>query len=247
MLQWVTLSGNPSQLRLAENDVHVWRADLDLDPPLVDRFSAHLSGEEKARADRFVFPLDRNRFTVARSILRELLGAYLQLPPAKVSIKASPRGKPALHTEPGLVDVRFNLSHADGLALYAFTWRREVGIDVEKIQPEFATEGRGEQYFSARERHGLQAIPSEFRSEAFFLCWTRKEAYIKARGEGLYIPLDSFDVTITPNEAAVLTSIDSDQWKLHSFYPRPGFVGALVVEAPESHLQFWEWPKPDSL
>jgi len=242
MIPWVIHEGRGSPLLLAEGDVHVWRADLDIDPLGLDRLSALLSVEEKARAARFVFPIDQNRFTVARAVLRELLGGYLQLPPANICIEASQRGKPVLRREPKVVDVRFSLSHSQGLALYAFTRQREVGIDVEKIRPEFATEDIGERYFSARERDDLRVIPSELRSEAFFLCWTRKEAYIKARGEGLYIPLDSFDVTLTPNEAAELTSADSDRWELHSFHPRPGFVGALVVEAPEGQLQFWEWP-----
>ena len=242
MIPWVIHdSRRSSPLLLAKGAVHVWRADLDIDPAGLDHLFAHLSIEEKARAARFVSPIDQNRFKVGRGVLRELLGGYLQLPPANICIEAAPFGKPVLRKRPGVVDVRFNLSHSQGLALYAFARQREVGIDVEKIQPEFAAEDIGEKYFSARERDNLRAIPSELRSEAFFLCWTRKEAYIKARGEGLHIPLDTFDVTLTPNETAGLTSTDSDRWELHSFHPRPGFVGALVVEAPQSRLQFWEW------
>jgi 4'-phosphopantetheinyl transferase len=247
MNQWVATNSRPGQLRLAENDVHVWRANLDIDPAALNHLFSHLSTEEKARATRFVSPTDRNRFAVARAILRELLGAYLHLPPANITIQAAAYGKPALCLGPGVADVRFNLSHSHGLALYAFTLQREVGIDVEKIQPQLATEDSGERYFSAREREGLRAIPSKLRTEAFFLCWTRKEAYIKARGAGLNIPLDSFDVTLTPNEAAVLTSTDSEMWELHSLRPQPGFVGALVVETPGSQLHFWEWPLPRPL
>lgn len=240
MSQWSAPNGGgPS--RLAANDVHVWRADLDIAVPALDHLSAHLSNEENARAARFVSPTDRNRFILARAILRELLGGYLQRPPANILIEAAPRGKPVLRMGAGVLDVRFNLSHSHGLALYAFALHREVGIDVEMIRPEFATEDSVERYFSAREREGLRAISGELRSEAFFLCWTRKEAYIKARGEGLYIPLDSFDVALTPNEPAVLTSTDSDRWELRSIHPGPGFVGALVVEAPECRLRFWEW------
>jgi 4'-phosphopantetheinyl transferase len=247
MSHWVAPNGSRLQLRLAENEVHVWCADLDIEPPALERLAAHLSSEERVRAARFVSPTDRNRFTVARAILRELLGGYLQLPPANICIEAAPHGKPALPNAPGVPDLRFNLSHSHGLALYAFALQREIGIDVEKIRPEFVTEEIGERFFSARERDGLRRLPSELRSEAFFLCWTRKEAYIKARGEGLHIPLDSFDVTLTPNEAAVLTSIDSDRWELHCFQPRPGFVAALVVEAAESQLQLLEWPVQRSL
>jgi 4'-phosphopantetheinyl transferase len=244
MSHWVAPNSSGLQPRLAENDVHVWCADLDLEPPALERLAVHLSSEEKVRAARFVSATDRNRFTVARAILRELLGGYLQLPPANIRIEAASHGKPALPNAPGVPDLRFNLSHSHGLALYAFVLQREIGIDVEKIRPEFVTEKIAERFFSARERDGLRRLPSELHSEAFFLCWTRKEAYIKARGEGLHIPLDSFDVTLTPNEAAVLTSTDSDRWKLHGFHPRPGFVGALVVEAPENQLHFWEWSLP---
>jgi 4'-phosphopantetheinyl transferase len=242
MSPWVAHSSSRSALRLAENDVHVWRADLDIATPALDHLSAHLSPEEKAKAARFVSPTDRNRFTLGRAILRELLGRYLQLPAANICIEAAPRGKPLLRMGSTVPDVRFNLSHSHGLALYAFALQREVGIDVEMIRPGFATEDSLDRYFSVREREGLRNIPSEQRSEAFFLCWTRKEAYIKARGEGLYIPLDSFDVTLTPNEEAVLTSTDSKRWELHSIHPGPGFVGALVVETPGSQLKFWEWP-----
>ena len=246
MSQWVALSGSGGSFRLAENDVHVWRANLDIAASARDNLSAHLSLEEKTRAARFVSPTDRNRFTLARAILRELLGGYLQLPPAHILIETAPRGKPVLRMGAAVPDVRFNLSHSHGLALYAFALHREVGIDVEMIRPEFATEDSVERYFSAREREGLRAISGELRTEAFFVCWTRKEAYIKARGEGLYIPLDTFDVTLTPNQAAVLSSTDSDRWELRSIHPAPGFAGALVVEAPVSRLQFWEWPLSDS-
>ena len=244
MKQWVTPVGRDFQLRLAANDVHVWRADLNVEPSALNRLYLHLSSEEKARAARFVSSNDRNRFTVARAILRELLAGYLELPPADIYIEATQYGKPRLPNGLGVSDLRFNLSHSHGLALYAFALQREVGIDVEKIRPELVTEEIGERFFSARERDGLRRLPSELHSEAFFLCWTRKEAYIKARGEGLHIPLDSFDVTLAPNQPPVLTSADSDKWELHCFHPRPGFVGALVVEASESQLQFLDWPLP---
>lgn len=225
----------------AGDEVHVWQVDLDISADAVKRLFAHLSAEERERAARFAFPLDRDRFIVARGVLRDLLSAYLHQPPADVRIVTSAHGKPALMRSQGIPDLRFNLSHSHGLALYAFTLQREVGIDIEKIRLEFATDGIAERYFSVREQEGLRALSSEVRAEAFFLCWTRKEAYLKARGQGLRIPLASFDVSTTLNEPPALTSADSHLWSLHSLRPATGFVGALVVEGPISRLCVSEW------
>jgi 4'-phosphopantetheinyl transferase len=229
-----------TQLQLAENEVHVWRAGLDIDSPSVQRLAAYLSPEERARAARFVFETDRVRSIVARGVLRELLGGYLKQPAASICIEAGPRGKPAVRIEVG-PRIRFNLSHSHGLALYAFALDHEVGVDVEKIRPQVVFEGIEERYFSAREQQELRTLPHQLRPEGFFLCWTRKEAYIKARGEGLYIPLGSFDVTLTPGEPAVLYSADRERWSMHSLYPRLGFVGALVSEGHQIQLRCWEW------
>lgn len=230
-----------SQLRLYRNEVHVWHARLDVRTAAVEKLGAQISAEERARAARFAFPIDRDRFIVARGVLRELLGAYLHQSPTNVCIETSPHGKPALRRALGVPDLRFNLSHSEDLALYAFTLGRDIGIDVEKIQPKFAAEDISEQYFSVQERHELRAMPSELRTEAFFLCWTRKEAYLKARGKGLGTPLDSFTVSFKPNEPAVLTSMDSSRWILHSLRPQSDFVGALVVEGPPARLCISEW------
>jgi 4'-phosphopantetheinyl transferase len=231
----------PKKLWLGENIVHVWRAWLEIDPTSQERLSMYLPAEEKARAARFVFAKDRNHHIVARAILRQLLGCYLRQPPASICIKAGPQGKPALGLVAGLPPLRFNLSHSYGLALYAFALHREVGIDVEKIRPDVANEGLAERYFSAEERKELQTIPKELRSKAFYLCWTRKEAYIKARGAGLQIPLDSFGVSLAPDKPATLSSADQDQWSLFSVRPDTGFAGALVIEGCGSRIQFWEW------
>jgi 4'-phosphopantetheinyl transferase len=228
---------------LAEHEVHVWRAWLDLDAISTSRFYSTLSPEEKTRAAGFVLARDRDRFTVTHGILRQVLGRYLYMPPANVPIKVGPHGKPALSNEAKKdpAPLHFNLSHSDGLGLFAFSLESEVGIDVEQIRPEVAKEGIEEAYFSAREQRELDALPAESRAEGFFRCWTRKEAYVKAGGEGLLLPLDSFDTSLTPGQPAVLHRVDQERWSLYSVCPEPGFIAAVVVESKKNTLKFWEW------
>ena len=161
-----------------------------------------LSADEHARAERFYFQKDRERFMVARGLLRTVLGRYLNQEPSQLRFCYSPYGKPALATGSGRNTLRFNVSHSHGLALYAITCGRELGVDVELIRPELPDEEIAERFFSFQEVSGLRALPPNMRLEAFFNCWTLKEAYIKARGEGLSLPLDQFDVALVPGEAA---------------------------------------------
>lgn len=241
MPEVVVWSPPTRELQLTENEVHVWRARLDSDSISLEHFSADLSLEERSRATRFVLARDRSRFTVTRGILRRLLGGYLRQPPARVAIDIGPHGKPALSVGPDTTPLGFNLSHSQGLALFAFALRREVGIDVEQIRPEVANEGVEDRYFSVQEQMELSALSPGLRPEGFFSCWTRKEAYVKARGQGFQIPLNSFDVSLTPGRPATLNRVDEKRWSLYSFCPETGFIGAMVVEGRGSQLQFWEW------
>jgi 4'-phosphopantetheinyl transferase len=227
--------------QFSKQGVHIWLARLDVEPAIVQRLSAHLSQDEIERAERFAFEKDRVSFKVARGILRELLGGYLRQVPAAICFETGEWGKPAVRPGAETAVVRFNLSHSHGLALYAFTLDRELGVDIEKIRPEVAFEGIEERFFSAREVRELRALPERLRAEGFFLCWTRKEAYIKARGEGLHIPLDSFDVSLTPGELPVLNSADREKWGMYSLLLRPDFAAAVVVEGTDNHLRSWEW------
>ena len=230
-------TANIGDIPLHGDEVHVWQASLDADPAAIERLFGYLSPVEKERAARFVSPKDGNRFTVCRGILRELLGGYLRRPASDVFLEVGARGKPALRVDAGL---RFNVSNSQGVALYAFALGREVGIDIEKIRPEVAFQGIEDRYFSPRERQELRNLPEKLRPEGFFLCWTRKEAYIKARGDGLYLPLDSFDVSLTPGEPAVLNSQDRDRWSVYPLPLRPDFAGSLVVEGDKIPVRMWE-------
>jgi 4'-phosphopantetheinyl transferase len=189
------------------------------------------------RAERFVFPRDKDYFIAARGTLRELLGQYLGRAPEEIELQTNKWGKPALK-ESGGEPIHFNLSHSHGMAVYVFSQEGEAGIDIEKIRPELDAEEIAKRYFSENEIRELQSLRLELRTEGFFLCWTRKEAYVKARGEGLGIPLRSFEVSLTPGEPAILRSDDTAKWNLLSLLPFPGFVAACVVpcSAKEAHL-----------
>jgi len=236
----------PGDLSLERDEVHIWRSTLDFGPELMNRFSSNLSHDELDRAARFVFEKDRNHFIAARAILRELLGAYLLVPPASLEFEYGARRKPTLSPRHHRSELRFNISHSNGLAVFAFARERELGIDVEWIRPSFATRSIAERYFSARELAEWRELPIENQPEGFFRCWTRKEAYVKARGEGLYIPLQEFDVSLTPGRPDTLKSADSDRWSLSSFDPGHQCAGAVVVEGKKWQRFLWERVQKES-
>ena len=235
----------PHPVPLEEQELHVWRASLDAFPE-ASTLTAGLSADEQQRAGRFRVPQVRSRFIAARSILRNILGRYLECAPSQVRFHYREHGKPFLAPNSFRDDLRFNLSHSHGLALYAVSRARDVGIDLERIRPDRDHERLAERFFSPREAAALRDVPSEARIDAFFRCWTRKEAYLKARGEGLAIPLASFSVSLAPGEPAALVSVDGDEreaarWWLSSIHPGSGFAAALAVEGAPSGLRLWDW------
>lgn len=237
----------PERLLLRTDEVHVWRAQLDQERATIRALAEVLTAEERERAERFYFQKDRDHFVVARGVLRMIFGRYLNISPAAIRFSYNRYGKPALEGY-GAGDAvpRFNLSHSHALALYAFTRGREIGLDIEFIREDFARIEIAERFFSPREVEMLRAVPPELQSNAFFNCWTRKEAYIKALGEGLSHPLDRFTVSFIKGEPAALLSIADDpqeisRWSLVELAPGPGYAAALAVEgrAPIVHcLQF---------
>jgi 4'-phosphopantetheinyl transferase len=238
----------PAAAALAEGEVHVLLAALDTLP--AGALTARLSPEERARAERFHFARDRQRFVGARGLLRGLLGRYLGIEPAALQFAYGPRGKPSLMAEGGPGRLRFNVSHSGGLALLAFAWGRELGVDIEWERPVPEAESIARSHFSPHERAALSRLAPAERSRAFFRCWTRKEAFIKATGDGLSLPLDVFDVTLAPGEPARLLRVRGDEkeagrWWMEDLEPAPGFAGALAVKGRPSRLACWIWP--DSL
>jgi 4'-phosphopantetheinyl transferase len=225
---------------LGENEIHIWRAYLDPGDTALHYFETILASDEKLRAGRFIFQPDRNRFITARGILRDLLGRYLNRAAADLEFGYQPEGKPFLRNSSGQ-SVQFNISHAHGLALFAFARGRELGVDVELVRPDFAGDDIAARFFSADEIAELRALPSSLRTEGFFLCWTLKEAYVKARGGGLNIPLNSFHVSFTPGKPERLRSQDSSRWSLCSLRPQAGYVGALVAEGSRCQPRCFDW------
>ena len=231
---------SPKRLDLAEDEVHVWRANLDCEAIHLRRFERTLSTDEKERANRFFFSGDRDGFIVARGILREMLGKYVNRAPGQLEFDYGPNGKPSLRTD---VRLQFNVSHSHGIALLAFSLGRRLGVDVEFIR-KIAGQEISEHYFSPQEIAELRSLPPPVQDEGFFLCWTRKEAYIKARGEGLHVPLKSFCVTLTPGTPERLQTTDGLQWSLHSLRPDAHYVGAVVGEGRGWKLRCGSWAPP---
>jgi len=226
---------------LDPGEVQVWAVCLDDLPEAALRIP--LSADERKRGGRFHFEHDRRRFVTARGLLRVLLGRYLDVDPAGVRFAHGPRGKPFLAEGDGL---RFNLSHSGGLALLAFARDRELGVDVEQERPLPEAEDIARRYFSAREVAQLRRLRADERAAAFFRCWTRKEAFIKATGDGLSRPLDAFDVTLGPGDPARLLHVRGEpetarRFWLEDLQPVAGFAGALAVEGPRARVVRRVW------
>ena len=232
---------------IGSDEVHVWRASLDEPASQIDSFLRTLAADERARAERFYFHRDRERFITAHGVLRAILGLYLNRAPECLSFRYSSHGKPTLAGEYAGDRLHFNMSHSQGVALYAIARGREIGIDVEFIRCNLKVEQIAERFFSDPEIATLRALPKHLQKYAFFLGWTRKEAYIKARGEGLSLPLDQFDVSLTPGEPAALLSTQPDsaealRWSLQELSLAPGYVAAIAVEGRGLSLSCWQWP-----
>jgi 4'-phosphopantetheinyl transferase len=214
--------------------VEVASVSLHAEPAAVEELAQCLSEEERLRAGRFVFARDRRRFIVARAWLRRLLASRLGVQPEGIQLTYGPRGKPALRRNLADSDLRFNVSHSEDLAVYAFARGREIGIDVEAVRQLEDADAIAARFFSVRENSAYRALDSNDKPLGFFNCWTRKEAFIKALGDGLYCPLDSFDVSLAPGEPARILRVsnapgDRCGWHLESFSPNSGFVAAVVT------------------
>jgi 4'-phosphopantetheinyl transferase len=222
--------GPPKDLALSRDEVHVWRIALEPPEAVVSQLATVLAADEQARAARFLAPIHRTRFQVGRALLRTILGRYLSIEPARLEFNYGPQGKPSLAG-----DVRFNLAHSKDLALLAVTQAREIGVDIEALRPLDDAERIVARFFSAREQAAFFRVAPELRQEAFFRGWVRKEAYIKAIGKGLSLPLGDFDVTLAPGEPPRLLHVEGqprepERWSLAEIDPGPGFMGAVAID-----------------
>lgn len=231
-------------LRLEEDEVQLWRIDLEAIGSDESRWQEILSLDERTRASRYHFARDRRHFAAARACLRIILANFLGMETSDLVFQYSKKEKPSLSSALPKYDITFNVSHSGGAALLAFTRKREIGVDIEKLRDDFDLEAIARRFFSAREQAELFALPGDERVEAFFRCWTRKEAYIKATGDGLSLPLSQFDVSLKPaeNDALLCTRPDASEarsWILQEVPAGPGYAAALCVRGRDWKLNSW--------
>ncbi len=239
----------PQHITLSENEVHAWKVPLVAAEDEYSALQQVLSTDERERARRFYFEKDRRRWTIAHGVLRILLAHYLNKGTHELQFVTNDYGKPALAPALTGTELQFNISHSAELALCAFTYKRQIGIDVEYMRLDIDWEPLARSHFSPSEYAALQALPAARRAEAFFLCWSRKEAYIKAKGKGLSIPLDQFDVSLAAGEPTALLGSREDaqaitHWSLRALEPGDGYAGALMVEGFDWNLQCWHYRRP---
>jgi 4'-phosphopantetheinyl transferase len=238
-----------SKLSLSRNEVHVWRVSLAPPAGVYQNLYNLLSDDERRRAEQFKFDNLKKRFVAARGALRDILSRYLKAAASQIEFEYDSHGKPQLAAAHSRDGIGFNLSHAENLALCAVTRGRAIGVDVEFVRPLADAEKIAKRFFSPLESSVFSALPEEKRTIAFFNCWTRKEAFIKAIGAGLSYPLHRFDVSFVAGEPAALLSTrpnpqEALKWKLHALSPAPDYVGAFAVDGDDFKLSCWQWEAP---
>lgn len=243
----------PPDLTLADDEVHLWLSRLQTNADHIHAAFDLLSADEQAKANRFYFEKDRNRYVLARSGLRLILSRYLSLEPQTLKFGYSPAGKPFLADESADDRLCFNLSHTHQIALYAVAWNREVGVDVEQIQPERDWEGIAARFFTPQENEMLQQLTPDLKLQGFFNAWTRKEAVLKAVGQGLTIPLHQLVVSLTPGEPARLLQTlwnpaELNQWTMQTVEVGADYAAAVVAAGQQWRIQQWQlnWNAPCS-
>lgn len=238
-------ASSPDAFELDAHTVHVWRIPLDQPERCIEQLSAWLSADERDRAERFHFDRDRNRFVVGRAATRAILARCLKTTAGEVRFTYGPQGKPSLVNVPGPLTLYFNLAHSQALALLAVARDREVGVDVEAVRRLLNADQIVERFFSRREVDVYRHIAEPDRPEAFFRCWTRKEAYLKALGTGLSTPLDAFDVSLMADDPRLLHVADHPEevarWSMRELRPEPGYLAAIIAEGSDWSLSCWHW------
>ena len=235
----------PADLKLSENQVHVWLAELDLPTSQIEKLAQTLSPDEEERANRFYFERDRKHFIAGRGILRGILGKYLDLDPAEIRFCYTSRGKPGLANT--AQTLYFNLSHSQGLALYGVSRDFNLGIDLEYMRPMSDIEQLAKRFFSPGEYTAIASLPDDEKQRAFFQAWTCKEAYLKATGDGLAGGLAEVEVSLIPGEGARLIRIAGNpqaalSWSLAQIIPAPDYMAAVAVAGEGWDLELINYP-----
>jgi 4'-phosphopantetheinyl transferase len=236
------VSGDPLFLP-KPGEVHIWLFNLDESGQDLSIWEQLLSEDEIGRSEHYRFEQERSRFIARRGILRQLLGHYTGMEPAEVAYHVNPFGKLSLPSHP----LQFNLSSCQNRVVFAFALEKEIGVDIEQVHSFPELESMSERWFSSGEQAGLFALGTEMRIEAFFHIWTQKESFLKAHGEGMFLPLQDFTVSVDPNETGSLLSInwradDASRWKIVSHVPEAGWRVAICVCEKTNLNVFWYMP-----
>ena len=231
---------------LSALDIHIWSLSLDLPVNRIQTMAHKLSAEETKRAAGFRFERDRKRYIARRAFLRMILGYYLDCEPRHINFSYGPYGKPRVQDDISSTGIHFNLSHSNGLALFAVTRDVEIGIDLEMIKPLSDLEGIVTNFFSPSEIAEFYNVAEKERLFAFYNCWTRKEAFIKAIGKGLTYDLSEFDVSLAPDKPARILSISGNTeqaacWSLAELNPASDFVAAIAYKGQERKMVCLGW------
>lgn len=245
--QGVWLDDPTGDFSLGRDEVHVWRAGLLRTDADVEQLRATLTRDEVERAESFYFEKDRRHCVVARGLLRCLLGRYLDSEPHSLRFRYGSYGKPELTEEFSGGRLRFNVSHSHELVIYAVSYERDVGVDIEHMRQDIECMEVAQRFFSPREIAALGDLPSCERKAAFFNCWTRKEAFIKAHGAGLSYPLNRFSVSVFTGEPLCSLEIMGDAqeasgWEIRELRPHPGYAAALAAEGNGWSVKCWQVP-----
>jgi 4'-phosphopantetheinyl transferase len=236
----------PARLVLTDRHVDVWRTALDLPQPRIDEYSALLSRDEAARARRFKVPNKRREYIISRGLLRRILGHALRSDPAMLEFRYGEHDKPYLVRPPGNVNVNFNISHSHEQTLIAVTLDHALGIDIEHVRPDVQFRQLARRFFSAQEARALEACSEAALPRAFYACWTRKEAFVKALGDGISFGLQEFSVSVDPlDETVTLTTHwdpdEAGKWTLINIPAGEDYIAALAIEGKDFKIRLWEF------
>ena len=230
----------PAELPALEQSVHVWAVRLDDESVDLDRGREVISFDERERAARFKFERDRRRYLVAHVALHAILGRYLKINPATLCFDTGTNGKPKLPSGHAPSGIQFNLSHSNEMALLTVTQGGEVGVDIEYVKENFEFQEVAERFFTAKEVAAMRSLPAHLQRQAFFKCWTSKEAFLKAKGTGLSGKLDEVEISLT-TEQRVQIKASVPGWSLAELTPGDGYEGALVVEGAALIIECYRW------
>ena len=234
----------PERLEINPDEIHIWMINLNESKNDIDQVKSLLSMDEYLRMERFRHEERRDCFAIAHGALHEILGNYLNVSPEIINFNYNYHHKPSISTATNRLNLDFNLSHSAELAVIGIARNRRIGVDIERISDDRLSGRIPERFFSLQETRSLRSLPKEQQLTAFFSCWTRKEAYVKARGLGLALPLAEFTVSLAPGEKPALLEMKSDpseieNWSLVDIELPAGYCGAVAVEGKKFSLEHY--------